>query len=84
MAAGVEWIVGTLRAGPEYKTFGDPYTFSCTIVVRNNTVELIGASGTFSKEVYQAIHECLAGMGFDAAIWDRKKGAKTLNKKRHR
>lgn len=77
MRAHVEWIVGVIRAGPEFKDFGDPYEFSCTVLRRGDTCEIIGASGTITPGVVRAVREALHTAGVTKAHWERIKDGKT-------
>lgn len=74
MRAHVEWIAGVIRAGPEFKDFGDPYEFSCTVLRRGDTCEIIGASGKLTMETYRAVRTMLSETGIKRVIWDRARG----------
>lgn len=73
MKANVEWVVGVIRAGSQFETFGDPFEFSCTVLRRGEEAEVIGASGRFSREAYRAIRDALVAVGIRRVIWDRKR-----------
>ena len=82
MKAHVEWIVGVVRAGPEFKDFGDPYEFSCTVIRRGDECEIIGASGKFTITNYKAVREALESAGIKAAHWERSTGKQVTAKGR--
>lgn len=82
MKAHAEWIVGVIRAGPEFKDFGDPYEFSCTVLRRGDTCEIIGASGKLTMATYRALREMLEGHGIKVAVWDRVSGKHVVAKGR--
>lgn len=84
MGVSVEWIAGVLRAGREHEKHGDPYTFSCTVIVRGTHAELVGASGEFTPEIYREIFDRLVSLGMESASWDRKKKSKTLNRRKEK
>jgi hypothetical protein len=69
----LEWVTGVLRAGPEAHKFGDPYTFSATIVKRGDTVEIIGATGKIPPGGLKELKALLAAEGVTRFVWDRKK-----------
>jgi hypothetical protein len=80
LKAEIEWIVGILRVGPEYKQHGDKYAASCTVVKDGDEVYLQGFSGKFSREMFQAIQNELKTLGIKSAKWSRRKQKKTLLK----
>ena len=80
MKAHVEWIVGVVRAGPEFKDFGDPYEFSATIIRRGDTCEIIGASGKTFPGLKAALRKMLADQGIKHCVWDRARGKRVENK----
>lgn len=82
MRAHVEWIVGVIRAGPEFKDFGDQYEFSCTVLRRGDTCEIIGASVKFIFATYRAVREMLEGQGVTMAVWERSSGKQVAAKGR--
>lgn len=81
MKAGIEWFAGIVRAGPEYKEHGDPFTFVATIVREGDSAVIKGARGDFTKEVYRAIFSELKSAGIKSVEWD-KKNNKTRNIKK--
>lgn len=74
MRAHAEWIVGVIRAGPEFKDFGDQYEFSCTVLRRGDTCEIIGASGKIQPGLRHAIKKALEADGITKCTWDRSSG----------
>ena len=46
MGAGIEWTVGVLRGGKNYKKWGDPFDYACTVLVVDSVAHFIG----FDKE----------------------------------
>lgn len=80
MRAHVEWIVGVIRAGPEFKDFGDAYEFSCMVLRRGDTCEIIGASGKLTFATYRAVREMLEGQGITRAVWERSSGKRVVAK----
>ena len=80
MKAHVEWIVGVVRAGPEFKDFGGPYEFSCTVIRRGDECEIIGASGKFTFSTYRAVKEALEAIGITEAHWERARGKHVIAK----
>ena len=74
MKAHVEWIVGVIRAGPEFKDFGDPYEFSCTVIRRGDTCEIIGASGRMFPGLRVQLRKLLDEQGIKHCVWDRARG----------
>lgn len=74
MRAEIEWVVGVLRGGSEFEKHGDKYEFSCSLIRRGDTVEIIGASGKLTIAAYRAIRDELERQGIKKAIWDRASG----------
>lgn len=72
MKADVEWVVGVIRAGPSFEKHGDPYNFVCTVMKENRKAFLMAASGTFTKETYQAVETLVRSLEVDEISWDRK------------
>lgn len=72
MKAEVEWILGVIRAGKNFKKHGDPYEFVCTVMRENDRAFLLAAGGTFTKETYKAIEQLLRQMGITVIRWDKK------------
>ena len=71
MSAGIEFTAGVLRAGPQFKVHGDPYTFACSVLIRGNRAELIGAAGVMTPSVWKACREQLLHLGIDEVTYDR-------------
>lgn len=80
MKAHVEMVTGVIRAGPEFKNFGDPYEFACTIIVSGSTCEIRGASGKFTMATYRAVKEALEAIGITEAHWERARGKHVIAK----
>ena len=82
MAVSIEWIddVGIVRAGPEHRYHGDPYTVSGVVVDQGTAAELKGFSGEFTKHEYEALVIRLHRVGFHTIIRDRIKGGLTRRK----
>lgn len=80
--AHVEWIIGVLRAGPEFKDFGDPYEFSCSVIRRGDSCEIVGASGKLTMPIYRAIRETLEAEGIKVATWERSSGKQVAAKRK--
>lgn len=72
MKADVEWVVGVIRAGPDFKEHGDPYEFVCSIMKQDRKAFLMAASGTFNKETYKAVEQLVRTLDVDHVSWDRK------------
>lgn len=72
MKADVEWVVGVIRAGPDFQRHGDPYEFVVTIMKENDKAFLMAASGIFTKETYDAIKQLVASLGIKEVKWDKK------------
>lgn len=71
MTAHIEWLIGVVRQGKRFKTYGDPYDFSATIRVVGNKAELVAAAGSMDKATYTEIKEALAEQGLQ--LWWRRK-----------
>lgn len=69
----IEQTHAVLRGGPNFQKFGDEYTFACTLIFRNDTVEVIGLAGEFSVQAYREIKKKLKELGYTYAIWERKR-----------
>ena len=75
MAAGVEWIVGTIRAGQDFESHGDSYEFSCTINLRGDEAELIGGCGEITPQILRDIKAALLAQGITKVRWMRANNA---------
>ena len=73
MAAGVEWITGVIRCGPDFEQHGDPYTFVATVIRRGEEVEIIAATGETYPGYSRDILRALKTQGVNKWWWDRIK-----------
>lgn len=67
----LEPIVGILRAGPKTVNFGDPFEFSCTVIMDKNVAILKGACGKFTKASYVAIVKVLKDNNIKQVHWEK-------------
>lgn len=81
MRADVEWVVGVVRAGSQFKKYGDPYEFSCTVIRRGEVAEIVGASGRFDRSIYESVRAALLAEGITEAIWERKNSGGTRSRR---
>lgn len=72
MKASIDWNVGLIRAGKDHHKYGDPFEFIVSIMRQDKKAFLMGASGTFNKETYQAVHEVLKTLDLEIVEWERK------------
>ncbi len=75
MGAHIELLTATYRAGKDFEKWGDPYTFSATIVFRNGNAELIGAGGELYAGALDDLKAECRKLGITRLIWERKKAA---------
>jgi hypothetical protein len=75
MGAHIELLTAAYRAGKDFKEWGDPYTFSATIVFRDKVAELIGASGELYNGALDELKAECRKLGVSRIIWERKKAA---------
>lgn len=81
MTAHIEWIepealTGVLRIGPEGFRYGDPYPFSCTIVIAGDLVEFKGAMGNGAVLIARHrdyLREQLRPLGVRRYRWERRR-----------
>jgi hypothetical protein len=85
MEAGVDWLIidpggeiGIIRGGPDYRKFGDPFTFSCVVLRRKDSTHalIMGLSGSLDRNpklAYRAIKAALNAHGILTVDWERKK-----------
>lgn len=66
-------IAGVIRAGKSFKSFGDPFEFSATVIIKDDEAFIIGASGKFSRETFKEIKKALLNLGVKKAHWERLK-----------
>lgn len=66
-----ECVLGVIRSGPEFKTHGDPYDFSCVVTFQGNKAYIRAAVGNFNKKVYREIKELLESMNITEVEWDK-------------
>lgn len=67
-----EYRTGVIRGGRDHKKHGDPYEWSCTLVVQDGTAEIIGLAGKrFSKDDHDAIIEWCKQAGYKRLFYDR-------------
>lgn len=71
MRAILEPITAVLRVGEELERFGDPYEFSCTVVIDKSHALIKGAAGTYSKATRIAIEDELRYHGITTIEWER-------------
>ena len=79
MKAHIEFTNAIIRTGPEFNDYGDPYDFICNVVFVEKTAYIVGAAGNFSQEKYKAIFELIKSMGYEKAVWQRRKNGKIKN-----
>jgi hypothetical protein len=72
MPAYLEPLTLVLRAGPEAESYPQPYTFSCTAIVRGEEAELIGGSGHFEPAWRRDVARALRAYGVKRVYWDRR------------
>lgn len=69
MATTLDPIVFTLRAGTSHHKYGDPYTFSATILKVGKTAHIVGASGRLTT--IPEMRKVLRDAGFTRICWER-------------
>ena len=72
MGSEIEWIIGALRAGNDFEEHGDLYDFSCTVIRRGNSVELVGGSGRMTPSLWKEIKQMFLDEGIEQVTWDRQ------------
>lgn len=81
MKAKVEWVVGVLRVGPNFKEIGDEYEASCTVIRSGESAKIIGLSGKMSQRSAKAIREAMDDEGISEVTYSRKVGSIFVNRK---
>lgn len=78
MGADIEWIVGVLRAGENFKGYGDPYELACTVVKEADTITFIGASSETVVNLLRERDSIAALLPSDVRFvqWERRKEGK--------
>jgi len=71
-------MMGVIRGGAEFEKFGDPYSFSASIVIQGKEAFIVGASGVFTRQLFYDIKFQLKNMGIEKIHWDRLKSKKTM------
>lgn len=66
-------VMGIIRAGPDFKKFGDPYVFSASVIIQDKEAYIMGASGVFTRQLFFDIKFQLGNMGIKKVHWDRMK-----------
>ena len=65
------WII---RGGDEHHNYGDPFTFSVTVVkISQDEVEFRGLNGRIRLKDAKRIKEVFNALGFKKGTWERKK-----------
>jgi hypothetical protein len=73
MGAGLEYLVAVIRAGPEYKSYGNEYTFVCTVLFKGDEAFILGAVGEYNRETYRQIKKALVDIhGCKKIHWEKK------------
>lgn len=73
MNAGLEYLVAVIRAGPEYKTHGDPYTFVASVLFKGDEAFILGAVGEYNRETYRQIKKLLVDIhGVKKLNWEKR------------
>lgn len=73
MGVHIEMITGIIRGGESFKSYGDHFDFSATVIIKDKEAFIMGASGKFSREVLREIMRSLADMGVKRIQWERHK-----------
>lgn len=75
MPVSIHWIIGQLRAGNDYRHYGDPYESCATVTRIDNTAYISGWVGPVSER--EAIADLLRAQGCTEVAWERKKNGRT-------
>lgn len=82
MGIGLEWHCdhcATLRVGEFYESFGHPYEFACTLVVKGGTATLHGAISFLVVPLLKfrsALRQLFLSIGVQEIKWARLKAGK--------
>lgn len=76
MGVHIEIVVGIIRAGEDFNNYGDAYEFSATVLFKNKEAFISGATGKFSKDIFNQLKIMLRELGVDQVFWERKKNGK--------
>jgi hypothetical protein len=69
MSATLDPIVFTLRVGVDHHKYGDPYTFSATVLRVGKTAHIVGGCGELATPF--AWRKALKNAGFTRVCWER-------------
>lgn len=73
-------IVFVVRAGPNFKNYGDEYDFSCTVTIVDGVAFVQGASGNMpSPSVVKQFIKKLYSFGASSVCWERSTGKKVVH-----
>jgi len=73
MGCNFEAVAGVIRAGKDFEKFGDDFEFSATAVILDREVYIKGASGKFSKRLFDELKVMFKNMGMLEVHWERVK-----------
>lgn len=77
----LETVIAIVRSGPDFKEYGDPYTFSCVITFESDRAHIRAAVGDFNRNTYREIKDILAEIGIKKVDWDKLNNSKRKIKK---
>lgn len=74
--------IGILRGGPDFKKFGDKFSFSAVAIIEGETLHIKNMTGTMSLSIRNDIKELMRTHGYKKIVWERvKKGKMITNAK---
>ena len=76
MGAGIEWLTGILRVGPEFEDYGDQYRHSGTVILDGKTLTIKGMSASLEGSLLderEEIRKLLLPMGVKWVVWERRR-----------
>lgn len=78
----LETVIAVIRSGPEFKEYGDPYSFSCVVTFEGKRAHIRAAVGEYNRTVYREIKEILTDLGIVDVEWEKLNNSKREIKKK--
>ena len=72
--ASAEWVhseIGFIRGGADW-IWGDPYQFTCMVIVTGKTAEIKGFLGLYNKTIRSIIKTLLKNKGITKIVYERR------------
>ena len=63
--------IGILRGGPDFKKFGDNFSFSAVALIESETLHIKSMTGIMPVTIRNDIKELMRAHGYKKILWER-------------